>query len=45
VSVKVQETVSPLCKTMLLGVCVHPWLLVQVALVKVQLAGTLSVTE
>ncbi len=44
-SLNVQLTVSPLCRTMLVGVCVHPWLLVHVALVSVQFVGTLSVTE
>ena len=47
VSVNVQVTVSPLCNTMLLGVCVDPWLLVQVAVVKDQSlgSGVFSVTE
>src|SRR5262245_8607625 len=44
-SVNVQVTVSPLCKTMLPGVCVWPWSLEQVELVSAQLLGTLSATE
>ena len=47
VSVNVQVTFSPLCNTMLLGVCVEPWLLVHVAVVKDQPlgSGVFSVTE
>src|SRR5262249_40476700 len=44
-SLNVQVTVSPLCKTMLPGVCVCPWSLVQVELVNAQPLGTLSATE
>ena len=44
-SVKVQVTVSPSFRTMLLGICDRPWSLMQVALAKLQPSGTFSITE